>query len=247
MWENYPLTNSLRIGIFEDPTEKKSQITSKMSDPFILLTVPFIGHNLNFLIKSSLFILSFFYCCSFCVIAKKSLPHSTLCILYPVLSSKSFIVLDLTLLLSPRSWCTQDFVCALQESVSLVLWKFCNQIPLAFKVKFPGGSQPFWWIPRLGNLLWALELLQQCENFFGIIAVQFVGHLLSGSMVGLMATSSKRIYATWDTSQVCCSQSPCPCGRLLLTHASTGDTQTLKGLTFKCLTHLGLIFVYTAR
>ena len=33
------------------------------------------------------------------------------------------------------------FICALQESVSLVLWKFCNQIPLAFTVKFHGGSQ----------------------------------------------------------------------------------------------------------
>ena len=143
---------------------------------------------------SSLFILSFFYCFSFCIIAKKSLPHSILCILCPVLYSKSFIVSDLTLLLSPRSWCTQDFVCALQESVSLVLWMFCNQIPLAFKVKFPGGSQPLCWIPRLGNLLWALGLSQQCKNFFGIIALQFVGHLLSGTMVGLMATSSKRIY-----------------------------------------------------
>ena len=28
------------------------------------------------------------------------------------------------------------FCCAHQESVSPVLWKFCNQIPLAFKVKF---------------------------------------------------------------------------------------------------------------
>ena len=43
-----------------------------------------------------------------------------------------------TLLLSPGSWCTQGFVCALQESVSAVLWKFCNQIPLASKVKFSG-------------------------------------------------------------------------------------------------------------
>ena len=46
-----------------------------------------------------------------------------------------------SLLLSPGSWCTQGFVCALQESVSPVLWKFCNQIPLAFKVKFLGDSQ----------------------------------------------------------------------------------------------------------
>ena len=38
-----------------------------------------------------------------------------------------------TLLLSPGSWCAQGFICALQESVSPVLWKFCNQIPLAFK------------------------------------------------------------------------------------------------------------------
>ena len=39
--------------------------------------------------------------------------------------------------LSPRSWCTQGFVCAVQESASPVLCKFCNQIPLASKVKFP--------------------------------------------------------------------------------------------------------------
>ena len=38
-----------------------------------------------------------------------------------------------SLLLSPGSWCAEGFVCALQESVSPALWKFCNQIPLAFK------------------------------------------------------------------------------------------------------------------
>ena len=32
----------------------------------------------------------------------------------------------------------------------------------------------------------------------------------------------------WHT-QVCCIQSPCPCGRPLLTHTSAGDNQTLKG------------------
>ena len=30
-------------------------------------------------------------------------------------------------------------------------------------------------------------------------------------------------------TQVYCTQSPCPCSRPLLTHTSTGDTQTLKG------------------
>ena len=87
-------------------------------------------------------------------------------------------------LLSPGSWYTQDFVCFLQESVSPVLWKFCNQIPLDFKIKFPGRSQSLCWIPMLGNLLWALELLQQCENFFGIIVLHFVGLLLSDSNGG---------------------------------------------------------------
>ena len=56
-----------------------------------------------------------------------------------------------------------------------------------------------------------------------------MSHLLSSSVVRLMATSSKRTSATCCMTQVCCSQSPCPCGRPLLTHASTGNTQTLKG------------------
>ena len=130
--------------------------------------------------------------------------------------------------LSPGFWCTQGFVCALQKSVSPVLCKFYNQIPLPSKVKFPGGSQSLCQIHRLGNLLWALELLQQCKNFFGVIVLPFVGHLLSGSMVEVMASSPKRTYATCPTSQVCCSQSPCPRDRPLLTRASAGDAETLK-------------------
>ena len=62
------------------------------------------------------------------------------------------------LFLSPRSWCAQDFVCSLQESASPVLCKFCNEIPLGSKVKFSGRSQSLFQIPRLGNLLWVLEL-----------------------------------------------------------------------------------------
>ena len=52
----------------------------------------------------------------------------------------------------------QGFVCAFQEFFSPVLWKFCNQIPLGSKVKFPGDSQSLCQIPRLENLLWVLEL-----------------------------------------------------------------------------------------
>ena len=69
-----------------------------------------------------------------------------------------------SLLLSPGSRCAQGFVFALQESVSPVLWTFCNQIPLAFKVKFLGDSLMLCQTLRLGNQLWALELLQQCKT-----------------------------------------------------------------------------------
>ena len=56
-----------------------------------------------------------------------------------------------------------------------------------------------------------------------------MGHLLGSSMVGLMATSPKRAYATGCVTQVCYTQSSCPCSRPLLTCTPTGDTQTLKG------------------
>ena len=44
-----------------------------------------------------------------------------------------------------------------------------------------------------------------------------------GSMVGLMAAFSKEGLCN---TQVCCTQSPCPCGRPLLTCPSAGNTQT---------------------
>ena len=46
-----------------------------------------------------------------------------------------------SLLLSPGSWYTNGFVYALQESCFPSSVKLYNQIPLAFKVKFPGCSQ----------------------------------------------------------------------------------------------------------
>ena len=58
----------------------------------------------------------------------------------------------------PGFWWPHGFVRALQDSVSPVLCKFCNQIPLASKVKIPGGSQSLCQIPRLGNLFGVLEL-----------------------------------------------------------------------------------------
>ena len=60
-----------------------------------------------------------------------------------------------SLLFSPGSWCTQGFVVPSKSLFS----QFYNQNPLAFKVKFPRGSQFLCRISRLGNLLWGLELL----------------------------------------------------------------------------------------
>ena len=82
-----------------------------------------------------------------------------------------------------------------------------------------GLLSPFARSPRLENLFWALELSQQCENFFGIIVFQFVDCLCGGSLVRL----------TCYVSQVYCSQNPCSHGRPLLTRATARDTQTLKG------------------
>ena len=63
------------------------------------------------------------------------------------------------------------------ESLFLpALWKNCNQILLAFKARFPGDSQSLCLIPRLGSLTWGSEPSLQCENIFGIIVLQFVGH-----------------------------------------------------------------------
>ena len=76
-----------------------------------------------------------------------------------------------SLLLYPGSWCAQGFVCALQESVSPVLYKFWQLY---------GGING--------------DLLQE----------------------GLCHTL------------VCCTQSPCPCSRPLLTCNSAEGTQTLK-------------------
>ena len=64
-------------------------------------------------------------------------------------------LLDCSFLLGPGA---HKVVCVLQESVSPVLCKFCNQILLASKVKFPGGSQSLCQTPGLGNLSWFLEL-----------------------------------------------------------------------------------------
>ena len=135
--------------------------------------------------------------------------------------------LIVSLLLSPGSWCAQSFVCALQESVSPVLCKFCNWIPLASKVKFFGGSQSLCQIPKVGKSVEGPRTLRVWECIWYNCS-QFVRLLLGGSMVGLITISSKTVYATHCVTQVCCTENHCPCGRPLLTHTCARDTQTLK-------------------
>ena len=79
--------------------------------------------------------------------------------------------------------------------------------------------------------------------------------MLGSFMVGLMANSSKRACATGCVTQISCNQSPCPCGRPLLTCTSAGDSQTqawfsLWGLwvlvqTRFCLSPLSFSGMYT--
>ena len=49
----------------------------------------------------------------------------------------------------------------LESLFAPVVWKSYNQIPLVFKVRFPGDSQSLCQIPRLGSLMWSSEPSQQ--------------------------------------------------------------------------------------
>ena len=98
--------------------------------------------------------------------------------------------------------CGRQILIFLLAMLAPVLWKFCNQILLNFKVRFPGDTLFLYWISRL----WS-----QCKSFFfwGIIGLQFMDHPSGGSMVGLIVTSSKTTYTTYHVFQDWC-QWPCP-------------------------------------
>ena len=123
-----------------------------------------------------------------------------------------------SLLLSPGSWCAQGFACALQESVSPVLWKFCNQIPLASIVRFPLSD------PQVAKSVVCPRTLTVWKLLWYNFSA--VSESSAQLIVRLMAASSKRACVTCSMTLVCCSQSPYPQGRPLLTHASAGDTHS---------------------
>ena len=77
--------------------------------------------------------------------------------------------------------CTLLCVCPPRvESVSPVLLKSCNQIPLTFKVWFSGNSSSHCQTPRLGSLTWGSEPSLQWVDFCVIIVLQFVSHPPTG-------------------------------------------------------------------
>ena len=95
-----------------------------------------------------------------------------------------------TLLLSPV--CTKLCLCPPGVSVSPALWKFCYQISLTFKVRFPGHSQATCWISQPGqsrNFTTVWELLS-CNCSPVCVSPAW---LLCG---GTLAASSKRTNAT---------------------------------------------------
>ena len=102
----------------------------------------------------------------------------------------------LSLLLYSGSWSPQGLVCALQESVSSVLWKLCNQVPLASVVKFPGDSRcsridafELWCWRRLLRVPWTARrstqsILKEISPEYSLeglmlkLKLQYFGHLM---------------------------------------------------------------------
>ena len=81
-------------------------------------------------------------------------------------------------------------------SVSPILWKFYNQIPLTFKVRFPGDSQSLCWIPRLES-----EVMAESEEELNNLLMKFkedsekVGLKLNIQKLNIMASSP---ITTWQ-------------------------------------------------
>ena len=109
----------------------------------------------------------------------------------------------------------------------------CRLTPLP---ETPGHSQASLGQSLVGSLLlspgsWCSQVLfVPSKSLFPMSCVS-----PGGSMVGFMVTSPEGLCH----SHVCCSQSPCLCGRPLLAHTSAGDAQRQVWLSlcgFSCCT-----------
>ena len=126
-----------------------------------------------------------------------------------------------TLFLHPCSWYTQGFVCAKslfpQSCASSVI-----KLHWPLKSNCLGVLSPLP-DPQIGKPVVGPRTFLTVRAFLWFNCSAAVGRLLGSSIVGPMATSSNRAYATCSMTHICCGQSPCPCSRPLLIHASTGD------------------------
>ena len=134
------------------------------------------------------------------------------------------------LLLSPGSWCAQGFV---WSSNSLFPQSSGSSV---IKSHWPSKSNSQRGLSLFGDVVGPRTFATVQEflwcNWSPVCR-------LGGSMVGLMATSSKRTYAMHCASQVCGSRNPCLHSRPLLTvppretlkHSKAGLVQSLVGVT----------------
>ena len=158
-----------------------------------------------------------------------------------------------SLLLSPGSWCAKCFVYSLQESVFpdlCKLWWFCGGIngdllqeglchsqvcctqspsccgsPLLTHTTrtTAGDTQTQFWLSLCGvSGSW-------CTHGFVCALQESVSPVLCKFLQLYDGVNGDFLQEGLCHTQVCCTQSLCPCSRRLLTRTSTGDTQTLKG------------------
>ena len=127
--------------------------------------------------------------------------------------AKSLVV---SLLLPSESWCTQCFVCGLQESVSPVLRKFCNEIPLQSQIS-QRCSVP-------------LPDSQVGKSVAGPRTFATMWEILCYNCSPLCRLSAQWLCDRPHTSHFPCLLLPEPLSpkQPLLTRASTGDTEILK-------------------
>ena len=123
-----------------------------------------------------------------------------------------------SLLLSPGSWCARDTrVCFPAAAKSR---QSCPTLCDSTDGSPPGSSVRPWDSPGKNTGVGCHFLLQDlhrtpCESSSAQRLYDGVnGNLLQEDLCH---------------TELCCTQSPCPCGRPLQTHTSTGDPQTLKG------------------
>ena len=91
----------------------------------------------------------------------------------------------------------------------------------------PGHSQASLGLSLVGSLL--LSLGSCCAQGFVCALQESVSSVLCKFWQLYGGVNSDLLQEGVCHIQVCSTQSPCPCGSPLLTHTSTGDTQTLKG------------------